>query len=173
MSEIEINGVQYLTTRLGVMKAWHVARKIFPYLVSTAAMARVAQDVALGHDVPPEKFEGALKTVADSISGMSTSDWNYVMNICLGAVRRRDPGTGNLRPVIQLSGSPEEEANLLFEAEWDCSVPIALTMEVANSDVVPFLPGLMSSLLGLRPANGLAGEPMMASSASLTASSTS
>jgi len=164
MAEVEINGVFYVTRRLPVIKAWHVGRKICPYLATQGSLALMYNKFPQGEIPDPETFVEAIKLISEVISSMSEADWNYVMNICLGVVQRRDPGTGHLAPVIRLTGAAEQEAMLLFESEWDLTTPYKLTMEVCQADVIPFLSDLLPTLMtmGARPVtpNGAAGDPM-------------
>jgi len=170
LSELQINGITYHTTRLNAIDQWHVARKLVPYLVSTGPLSRIGDEAGAGGTINPEQFDRALKTVADAIAGMSYADWNFVINICLGAVRRQDP-TGNFRPVIQLNGPPEQKGTLIFENEMNWSSVIKLTMEVCNADIIPFLSELLPSLMGMTTAqpNGAAGDPIPAIFGSPTA----
>jgi len=167
MAEVEINGIRYFTTRLGGFDQWHIARKLMPYMVSTGPLSRIGDETGPNGPINPEQLDRALKPLASALAEMSYADWNFVINICLGVVRRQDPN-GNLRPVIQLNGPPEQKGTLIFENEMNWPILIKLTMEVCNADVLPFYGDGLSSLVGMgtTPPNGAAGEPIPAISGS-------
>src|ERR1700756_1664736 len=110
MSEVEINGVKYTVARLNAFNQWHISRKLMPFLPALMPVVRIWTAVARGESVSPEDEDKALIPIANTLAAMSYADSNFIMNICLDAVRRRDD-QGRQFPV-RVAGDPEQPGQL-------------------------------------------------------------
>jgi hypothetical protein len=140
VAEVEIKGITYNVARLPAFRAWDIARKLAPVIPALVPLLR-----RLGPSSDLNMFDlgEALEPLAVVISQMSRADSNFLMNTCLDAVRRRDPITGNYRPV-RVPGPPEEEGQLVFENEMDPVIMLRLAWEVIQLNLGPSIAGALS-----------------------------
>lgn len=117
--EIELKGHIYQIGKLDAFKQWHVARRLMPLFGS---MAEIGDKASM------------LKTLApalDALSLMSNDDTDFVLNTCLGVVRRKNPETGGMFPV--LGGK-----NVLMFEDIDMTVLLRLTTYVVTENLSDF-----------------------------------
>ena len=103
MTELEIGGNAYRINSMSAMTQFHVMRKLGPVLpgiVPVLAQAAAALPQADGQEdgsaMTTVDGVAAIAMVAspllDGLAAMADADAEYVINHCLSAVMRRDPG---------------------------------------------------------------------------------
>ena len=103
MTELEIGGNAYRINSMSAMTQFHVMRKLGPVLPGIVPV--LAQAAAALPQVDGQEDGGAMTTVdgvaaiamaarplLDGLAAMADADAEYVINHCLSAVMRRDPG---------------------------------------------------------------------------------
>jgi hypothetical protein len=140
VAEVEIKGITYNISRLPVFSQWDLARKLSPVIPALMPLLR-----QITPNTQPSLIDlgEALQPLAVVISQMSRADSNFVMNICLDAVRRRDPANGNYRPV-RVPGPVEDQGQLVFENEMDPVIMLRLAWEVIQLNLGPSIAGALS-----------------------------
>ena len=105
MTELEIGGNAYRINSMSAMTQFHVMRKlgpvlpgIVPVLAQAAAALPQANDQEDGGASAMTTVDGvaaiamAARPLLDGLAAMADADAEYVINHCLSAVMRRDPG---------------------------------------------------------------------------------
>ena len=103
MTELEIGGNAYRINSMPAMTQFHVMRKlgpvlpgIVPVLAQAAAALPQANDQEDGSAMTTVDGVAAIAMAArpllDGLAAMADADAEYVINHCLSAVMRRDPG---------------------------------------------------------------------------------
>ena len=103
MTELEIGGNAYRINSMSAMTQFHVMRKlgpvlpgIVPVLAQAAAALPQANDQGDGGAMTTVDGVAAIAMAArpllDGLAAMADADAEYVINHCLSAVMRRDPG---------------------------------------------------------------------------------
>ena len=103
MTELEIGGNAYRINSMSAMTQFHVMRKLGPVLPGIVPV--LAQAAAALPQADGQEDGGAMTTVdgvaaiamaarplLDGLAAMADADAEYVINHCLSAVMRRDPG---------------------------------------------------------------------------------
>ena len=103
MAELEIGGNTYRINSMSAMTQFHVMRKLGPVLPGIVPV--LAQATAALPQADGQEDGGAMTTVdgvaaiamaarplLDGLAAMADADAEYVINHCLSAVMRRDPG---------------------------------------------------------------------------------
>ena len=103
MAELEIGGNTYRINSMSAMTQFHVMRKLGPVLPGIVPV--LAQAAAALPQADGQEDGGAMTTVdgvaaiamaalplLDGLAAMADADAEYVINHCLSAVMRRDPG---------------------------------------------------------------------------------
>ena len=103
MTELEIVGNTYRINSMPAMTQFHVMRKLGPVLPGIVPV--LAQAAAALPQADGQEDGGAMTTVdgvaaiamaarplLDGLAAMADADAEYVINHCLSAVMRRDPG---------------------------------------------------------------------------------
>ena len=103
MTELEIGGNTYRINSMPAMTQFHVMRKLGPVLPGIVPV--LAQAAAALPQADGQEDGGAMTTVdgvaaiamaarplLDGLAAMADADAEYVINHCLSAVMRRDPG---------------------------------------------------------------------------------
>ena len=103
MTELEIGGNTYRINNMPAMTQFHVMRKLGPVLPGIVPV--LAQAAAALPQADGQEDGGTMTTVdgvaaiamaarplLDGLAAMADADAEYVINHCLSAVMRRDPG---------------------------------------------------------------------------------
>ena len=155
MQELSIGAVNYRTGDLDVFQAYHMSRKLMPFLVGLIESLTRAQSSAAGNgsDVSVTAnpaFWGSIGPVANAIAEMSQEDSEYILRTCLGTVMRRGEGASNWARLTTSQGI------LMFE-DLKLGDALQLMRAVLEDQLGPFFREGLLSLLGgvvLTPSNG-------------------
>lgn len=112
MSEFEINGIPYKSTKLNAKDQWHITRRLLPVLTGIRplaiawAQAEIAKNEAEKAETPEAKAkalaqevefaktrEEMLKGLAESLKQLSDEDSDFIIDLCMSKTMR-NPGTG-------------------------------------------------------------------------------
>lgn len=110
--DFEVDGYQYVTTKMSAFTQFHVARKLAP--VVTEVLPLLAKGIDL------DKGVSEIEPIMNAIAKMDEMDVNYVLFACLSVVRRKQ--NGGTAPVWN-----ENARRLMFE---DIEMPQMLQIAV-------------------------------------------
>ena len=136
VSTTEIDGTMYQISRLTPKKAFHVARRLAPFL--GAILPHLRQLFATddsgkqpGADTFLERGSELLPAFADIVAKMPNDDCDFIIDTCLSVVSvRQERGSA---PVMNASGV------LMFDY-IDMKVMLQLTAEVVKVNLADFFP---------------------------------
>lgn len=129
MLEVVISDKTYRVGKLNAMQQFHVARRLAPALWALGVAAQSAEKAVSLTDTDSLL---ALEPVAESISKMSDSEVDYVLQTCLSVVSRQE-SKGWAK--VQASNG-----GLMFE-DIDMSTMMQLTFTVIRENLGNFFPG--------------------------------
>lgn len=135
--EFDLDGHEYRCDKLTAMQQFHVSRKIAP-LIPAAIGPFLAISAMHGADKHLEKLISELQPLADGLSALPDADAEFVLNTCLGVVRRKQGETW--APVWNSTHKVT-----MFE-DIDLGVLIRLAMRVIIESLGPFIKGAVTSL---------------------------
>ena len=109
MTEFQINGITYSCSKLNAFDQFHVFRRLAPVL------SVIGVDISKAKDDPMALFNPVAKAIGD----MSNADSEYVLNTCLGAVRRRQ-GDKVWAPLMSRGGLQFDDVQLpeMLQITW-------------------------------------------------------
>ena len=125
MSEIEIAGNIYSIAKLPARKQLHIARRLLP-------VADVLVHLMTVHDGELPLMQ-ALGALADTVGKLSDADFDYILDHCLEAVRRKSGLGFQAVAMVTPQGS-----RLLFEDLDDMSIQLRLIWEVIRTNLENF-----------------------------------
>ena len=136
MSEIKINGIEYVTGTLSAREQLHVARKLAPFLAHVfPALLRLSQQERPAEegdtvDLAPLIMDAAAIPIADVLCKMEEADVDYVVDKCLSVCQRK-----------QKSNWAKVMINGQFAfADMKLKVLLELTAEVVKENLGDFFP---------------------------------
>lgn len=133
-TETTINGHQYRIGRLNTFQQLHLSLKISkPLIAAVPAWAAMGEESLQGGDVVK-----LLVPVADELANMSDQNVEYIMNVALSAVQRKQ---GDTWSDVWTNGTT------MF-SDMTLDVCLRLVFEVAKDNLGPFIPGLLHSFSG-------------------------
>jgi hypothetical protein len=153
VQELSIGGVNYRTGDLDVFQAYHMARKLSPFLAGLMDSMTRAQSSPAGNGsdtTATPNFWSAVGPVAEAIAEMSQEDSEYILRTCLGTVMRRGEGAQNWARLTTAQGI------LMFE-DLKLGDALELMRAVLEDQLGPFFREALPSLLGIAvptPSNG-------------------
>jgi hypothetical protein len=146
MSEISINGTDYLIGRLNARQQLNVAKRLAPVIQGLLPIWAMMQTT----EEPYSEQQLAISAVAavtNTINALSDEASDYVLDMCLGVVRFRSPG-GGWAPLRAPNGSGQ----MMLEEADNLPMVMRLLWEVIRSNVENFTletllpPSLMPNL---------------------------
>ena len=134
MSEVTLNGQQYLIGKLNARQQWHIARRLLPFISQFMPLIGAIQRAQQEPDVPmnPPLEIQLLAAVSGTMSAMSEPDVDYILDHCLAAIRFRS-GTGNWAPL-----APNGARMLASDAADAFDVQVRLVGEVLYANLSNF-----------------------------------
>ena len=130
MTELEIGGNTYRINSMSAMTQFHVMRKLGPVLPGIVPV--LAQAAAALPQADGQEDGGAMTTVdgvaaiamaarplLDGLAAMADADAEYVINHCLSAVMRRDPGGKSWNAVSRDGVTMFDDIDLMTSMQID------------------------------------------------------
>jgi hypothetical protein len=133
MSEITINGRDYLIGRLNARQQLNVAKRLSPVIEGLLPIWHVARSRDRGDITDEQLMISATAAITRTIHVLSDNDSDYVLDLCLGAVKFRD-AAGSWAPLRPTNGSGQM---MLDEAD-NLPMTIRLLWEVIRANVENF-----------------------------------
>lgn len=134
MSEIKINGIEYVTGTLSAREQLHVARKLAPFLahVFPALLRLSKQEKQEGDmvDLAPLIMDAAAVPIADVLCKMDEADVDYVVDKCLSVCQRKQRSNW---AKVMVNGQ-------LAFADIKLKALLELTAEVVKENLGDFFP---------------------------------
>ena len=137
MNEITIAGNTYRYGKLNAIEQFHLERRILPLVFSafpafSSVMGEKGEDAVISWEEVIEKS----KPLADTLSGMSDEDAEYVTRTCLGVVHRKQGMEWS--PVMS-------DGNLMFD-DLDAFEMVLLSFFVIRRNLANFMQKLVTFL---------------------------
>lgn len=120
--EFEINGQAYLAGKMNTFKQFHVSRRLVPAFGVAAA--------AISGEV---KFEDLVQPIMQAIASMTDADCDFILDACLGVVKRRQHGD-SWAPIY--AGSSQ---SLMFD-DIDMPTMLQIAGKVIQDNLSGFFP---------------------------------
>jgi hypothetical protein len=132
---IEIGGTSYAIGRLSPKKAFHVARRLAPFLGAILPhFQELVSPGADGRKATPQEFAARsfdlFPQIADVIAKMSDTDADFILDTCLEAVKMRQ----------QTGWAPLIQGGVLMFENLDLKTMLQLTGEVVKVNMADFFP---------------------------------
>jgi hypothetical protein len=88
MAIFTIKEHEYLSNKLNALQQAHLMRRLLPIVSSLAGLAKLSS----GPDgkVSTEIAKDAFSPIANALSELSDESFNYIVNLCMGSVMRKD-----------------------------------------------------------------------------------
>lgn len=139
MIEFTIAGQQYQAGKLSALRQFHVSRRLAPLMAPVIpAFVRAVQGGQNLHD--PDMVELLVGPIAEGLSKMSDADAEYVIDECLGVVRRYVPEHKHWAAIWSASARLA-----MFEDLNDLALVLKIVMRVVQDSLGPFIQGFLSS----------------------------
>jgi hypothetical protein len=136
MSEIDVNGINYLIGRLNARQQWNVVRRLAPVIqgmMPLFANQPLVSD-ATGTLVPAGvSLPQMLAALTNTMGLLTDSDSDYVIDTCLNVVRFRSPG-GSWAPLKAANGSGQ----VMLDQADDLATQMRLVWEVLYENLRNF-----------------------------------
>ena len=133
-AEVEVAGQLYLITKLNARQQLQIVKRLAPVLQGLLPIWAMMQQANSGEINANELGFHAAVAVSNTISSLSDADTDFVMDMCLGAVRFRGP-TGAWAPLR--AGNNGSGQVMLQEAD-DLAVQMRLLWEVLHENLRNF-----------------------------------
>ncbi len=144
--EFEHGGITYRIRRLSAMQQFHLSRRVSPLIPPLIPVFMAAARKVDGKDgvkVDALAAAGLLGPFADGLAAMPDDAAETIINICLGALRRKAAGTDEFVPVWNAAAKAA-----MFEDVNDMGQLLPLTLRVIREALGPFIQGLLTSQMG-------------------------
>lgn len=133
MSEVTIKGQVYLCGRLNARQQLHVVKRLAPVLQGLLPLWAMIQQSEAGDVSPNELGMHAAVVISQTIGQMSDDASDYVLDMCLSAVKFRSPA-GTWAPLRVGNGSGQ----VMLDAADDLAVQMRLLWEVLYENLQNF-----------------------------------
>ncbi len=139
MIEFTIADHQYQAGKLSARRQFHVSRRLAPLMAPVIpAFVRAVKDGQSLRD--PEVLEMLVGPIAEGLSKMADADAEYVIDECLGVVRRYVPEHKHWAAIWNPgAGLP------MFDDLNDLALVLRIVMRVVQDSLGPFIQGFLSS----------------------------
>jgi hypothetical protein len=151
MSEVLVNGQAYLIGKLNARQQLHIVKRLAPVLQGLLPIWAMIQRNEVGEISVNELGMHAAAVISQTIGSMSDEASDYVLDLCLSAVKFKSP-VGNWAPLrMGNNGSGQ----VMLDAADDLAVQMRLLWEVLYENLQNFslevlLPtSLQQSLTGM------------------------
>jgi hypothetical protein len=134
MGSFTIKSQEYQSVKLTTIKQAHLMRRLLPIVSSLANLSKLKSDNQ--GDTAKEAFQ----PIADALSNLSDEQFNYILDLCLSVVKRRDVDANRLVPIWNGAGK-----NLQYE-DIDLMVMLQIMGNVIMENLSGFLPESPSNL---------------------------
>ena len=133
-AEVEVNGQAYLITKLSARQQLQIVKRLAPVLQGLLPLWAMVQQQETGQMAPSELAFHAAVALSNTISSLSDQDTDFVLDMCLGAVRYKGPG-GTWAP---LRAGNNGSGQVMLDAADDLATQMRLLWEVLYDNMRNF-----------------------------------
>ena len=134
MSEVTINGQEYLIGKLNARQQLMIVKRLAPVLQGLLPIWAMIQQSESGQLSPNELGFHAAVAISNTISSLSDNDTDFVLDMCLSAVKFKSP-VGNWAP---LRAGNNGSGMVMLEKADDLAVQMRLLWEVLYENLRNF-----------------------------------
>jgi hypothetical protein len=141
MSVFTIKARVYHSTKLGAIKQAHLMRRLLPLVASLTNLGKLnikalAASAQAAPGATADVARDAIMPIANAIAELSDEQFNYIIDLCMGQVRREEGEGANIRQVQIWNRA----AQALQYEDIDLPVMLQICGEVIMENLAGFLP---------------------------------
>ena len=133
MAEVTIKGQTYLCGKLNARQQLHIVKRLAPVLQGLLPIWAMIQQSEAGDISPNDLGMHAAVAISNTIGQLSDEASDYVLDLCLSAVRFKSP-QGTWAPLRVQNGSGQ----VMIDAADDLAVQMRLLWEVLYENLQNF-----------------------------------